>query len=284
MRKASDLTNQRFGKLVAIEPTEQRKNAYTVWLCRCDCGNEVLVPSRALRNGYRTHCGCVPRYEDLTGQRFGKLIVQNFAGRKKGQVMWHCQCDCGGTVIASSAELKAGDRKSCGCLSHPPLKDWVGKRFGKLTVVAYDGKRNGSHYWRCQCDCGNETVVPQSSLKSGRTKSCGCLVRMSSSLHFVEGTNIERIRNRDKLNKNNTSGVRGVYPVKKKGEIVAWVAQIKFKGKMKYLGTFDTLEEAADARKEAEKVFDEVIERFDREQAAKKEKATDTADAKDDKE
>ena len=53
---------------------------------------------------------------------------------------------------------------------------------------------------------------------------------------------------------------------------------------MKYLGRFQTLEEAADARKEAEKVFDEVIERFDREQAAKKEKATDTADAKDDKE
>jgi hypothetical protein len=107
---------------------------------------------------------------------------------------------------------------------------------------------------------------------------------MSNLIHYVEGTNIERIRNREKLNKNNTSGVRGVYPVKKNGEIVAWVAQIKFKGKMKYLGTFDTLEEAAAVRKEAEKIFDEVIERFDREQAAKKEKATDTADAKDDKE
>ena len=71
---------------------------------------------------------------------------------------------------------------------------------------------------------------------------------------------------REKLNKNNTSGVRGVYPVKKKGEIDAWVAQIYFKGKMKYLGRFQTLEEAANARKDAEKVFDEVIERFDREQ------------------
>ena len=59
-------------------------------------------------------------------------------------------------------------------MSHPPLKDYVGRRFGMLTVLAYDGKRDGMHRWRCQCDCGRETVVGQTLLQNGKTKSCGC--------------------------------------------------------------------------------------------------------------
>ena len=269
MKKALNLTNQRFGKLVAIHPTAERKNGYIVWLCRCDCGNEILLPSRALWNGNRTDCGCVPKYEVLTGQRFGMLVVREFAGRKDGKIIWKCQCDCGGTVVTSSSQLKAGYQKSCGCLSRPSLKNWIGKRFGKLTVIAYDGKRNGVHFWKCQCDCGNETIVSQSNLRLGHTTSCGCNVDVVVIRHFTEGTCIESIRYRDRLRSTNKSGVRGVFQKMLKSGRAVWVAQITFQKKTRYLGTFDTLEEAAAVRKEAEKVFDEVIERFDREQAAK---------------
>lgn len=51
----------------------------------------------------------------------------------------------------------------------------IGKRFGRLTVKELDhiGKNHGS-WWKCACDCGNETVVYRGSLTSGDIVSCGC--------------------------------------------------------------------------------------------------------------
>lgn len=54
--------------------------------------------------------------------------------------------------------------------------DLTGQKFGKLTVIGVDNKRdlNGNIYWKCKCDCGNITVVNGRSLRTGGTKSCGC--------------------------------------------------------------------------------------------------------------
>ena len=52
-----DLTDQRFGKLVALFPTGGRRSGYPIWHCRCDCGNEVDVPSMYLYRGDRKTCG-----------------------------------------------------------------------------------------------------------------------------------------------------------------------------------------------------------------------------------
>lgn len=53
----------------------------------------------------------------------------------------------------------------------------VGHIFGRLTVVAGAGSdRHGASLWRCKCVCGKEKVVPRGALKSGRVKSCGCLL------------------------------------------------------------------------------------------------------------
>lgn len=56
------------------------------------------------------------------------------------------------------------------------LVDLIGKRFGRLTVIEYARKNKwGKSLWLCICDDGNEIIVLGSSLKSGNTKSCGCL-------------------------------------------------------------------------------------------------------------
>lgn len=61
------------------------------------------------------------------------------------------------------------------------LLDLTGKRFGRLTVVSRaENSKSGKTRWRCKCDCGNECVVHGDSLKSGNTKSCGCVRRESS--------------------------------------------------------------------------------------------------------
>lgn len=65
MRNYDDLTNQRFGRLVAIKPTEKRKHRCIMWECKCDCGNTVEVMSRNLLCGKTKSCGCL--YLDTRG-------------------------------------------------------------------------------------------------------------------------------------------------------------------------------------------------------------------------
>ena len=264
MSRKVDLTGMRFGRLTAEEPTENRENGYTIWICRCDCGNRVHASSRYLKRGLVTSCGCEQkkmRCEDLTGKRFGRLRVVSIAGERNeyNRVMWNCVCDCGNTVTVPSGQLKYGYRRSCGCLRRPPLKDWIGKQFGELTVISYDGKRNQKHYWKCRCSCGNEVSVCQSSLLGGHTASCGCRNMPFTAKHFVEGTCLESIRSR-RIASNNTSGVRGVYKSERSGK---WCAQITFQGKTRYLGSFSTLEEAAEARRKGEILFSDLLVRYD---------------------
>ena len=172
-----DLTGQRFGRLVCLEPSPHRnKQGGTQWLCQCDCGKQCLAATHQLLCGYKKSCGCLshPPLKDYVGKRFGMLTVLEYAGKRDGMHRWRCLCDCGKQCLAATHQLLCGYKKSCGCLSHPPLKDYVGKRLGMLTVLEYAGKWDSMHRWRCLCDCGNETIVGQTLLQSGRTKSCGC--------------------------------------------------------------------------------------------------------------
>lgn len=55
--------------------------------------------------------------------------------------------------------------------------DLTGRKFGMLTVSEWAGRDNrGTYLWRCNCECGNSSVVVVTSLKSGLTRSCGCLI------------------------------------------------------------------------------------------------------------
>ena len=198
MGKATIAVGFRCCELEVASPTAQRKNGYIVWRCRCSCGGEILLDTRALQRGTITDCGCRTKVKsgqrDITGQRFGLLTAQYPLQTRdaSGSMVWHCTCDCGGAADVPLHQLTSGCRKSCGCLSHPPRKDYVGRRFSKLLVIGYAGKQNGQHLWRCRCDCGNETVVRQTNLQSGKTKSCGCLQasQILENLKLCDGTSV----------------------------------------------------------------------------------------------
>jgi len=73
-RQPMDLTNQRFGRLVALSMGEATRQG-RMWLCRCDCGVESLKLAANLSSGHTRSCGClyvVPRkprpVRDLHGQ------------------------------------------------------------------------------------------------------------------------------------------------------------------------------------------------------------------------
>lgn len=59
MSKLVDNTNKKFGKLVAIRPTEKRNRGSVVWECKCECGNSAFVSSYNLLKGYTKSCGCI---------------------------------------------------------------------------------------------------------------------------------------------------------------------------------------------------------------------------------
>lgn len=127
------------------------------------------------------------KIEDLTGQRFGRLVARSDSGERSAgrSVLWLCTCDCGSTCKVNTGNLKSGHTKSCGCLAREckpalgrsRLKDLTGQRFGRLVVLRDSGGRStgGSVLWLCNCDCGNTCKVQAGRLKTGNTKSCGCL-------------------------------------------------------------------------------------------------------------
>lgn len=138
---------------------------------------------------------------DLTGQRFGKLVVINKADKTNsaGHLFWNCICDCGNSHIVSGAILRSGKSKSCGC---DRVNDLTGKRFGKLKVIERaENTEKGGTTWLCKCDCGNEKVIRGSSLISGSTISCGCynkeknkkLIKDLTGKRFGKLTVIEKV-------------------------------------------------------------------------------------------
>ena len=189
MGKVIDITGQKFNRLTVLERSLPNQNHLAMWKCKCDCGTEVIVAGTLLRNGHTKSCGCLQKekatqcnLKDITGQRFGRLIVIEKDHIKKGNY-WKCKCDCGNIVSVRGVDLKREAVRSCGCLQKEKVKqynwqplDLIGQRFGKLFVLKrIENDDRGNTRWECRCDCGNILRIRGGALTTGNTKSCGCL-------------------------------------------------------------------------------------------------------------
>lgn len=56
-----------------------------------------------------------PKFINITGKKFGRLTVIEFAGRQKTQLVWKCRCECGRECRKFGTQLKHRDRRDCGC-------------------------------------------------------------------------------------------------------------------------------------------------------------------------
>lgn len=121
MPPVKDMTGERFGMLTVLHdverpPNKNRRGRY--WLCRCDCGREVIYIGKVLRRGEVKSCGyCTnSRPIDETGNRYGRLVVLEKTNcHRNSQYWWRCICDCGNEVIVPGYRLRNGTTKSCGC-------------------------------------------------------------------------------------------------------------------------------------------------------------------------
>lgn len=135
-----------------------------------------------------------------------------------------------------------------------------GKRFGRLKVI--DVVKNHPEYVICKCECGKVcTVLSYNLTKTYKpTRSCGCLRSETSKKNLavntihnnpvnkVFGTVFNKIEN-NTVNKNNKTGYRGVYYIENSGKYKAYIGLHR---KLYHLGIFKTIEEAVEARREAE--------------------------------
>jgi hypothetical protein len=177
-----DLTGLRYGKLTVVEFAGQDNYSHAKWRCRCDCGGETVSLSSNLRNGCANSCGCINKYEDLTGNKYSRLVVIGLDHKNSGKYFWRCRCDCGSQSIVSGCDLKGGHTRSCGCLAleikraDKKFEDFAGRKIGRLFVLGVSKRIGSKRYWKCQCDCGKIVEVLSGGLRAG-TSSCGCLTR-----------------------------------------------------------------------------------------------------------
>lgn len=126
-RKMKDITGQRFGRGVAIEPTDKRCGHNVVWRVKCDCGNEYFANVSHLISGQIQSCGCLRKEKmsklgkaaakDITNQTFGQLTaLEPTDKRNGGKIVWRCRCSCGNIVEVSINNLTCGRTTSCGCI------------------------------------------------------------------------------------------------------------------------------------------------------------------------
>lgn len=110
----------------------------TFWKCECKkCGKVIEIPQKNIGTAQKD-CGCwrsQPK-EDLTGKRFGRLVVFGISDRHKDNACKYleCKCDCGNICTVRGDALKSGETQSCGCIHDELLRENLKKAMLKIYV------------------------------------------------------------------------------------------------------------------------------------------------------
>ena len=276
MGRFIDVSGQTFNRLSVIRRVEN-KNGKAMWLCKCICGNEVVVSGEALRSGNTKSCGCLndekrrerhPR-KHMEGQKFGRLTAMYRVKSNRGWYdAYHCVCDCGNECDVATGAL-GRTTFSCGCLQKEAA---VNVRKDYLDATKDDANRWKlfDDYAECLLANGMTFFVDlddYEKVKEFRWYSDGKYIRNSDKvrLHryilnepekFVDHIDGNPMNNRKSnlrlctcaqnlYNKpaqsNNTSGKKGVFKLQEG----RYRSSIGFHGHTIYLGTYDDIDEAA---------------------------------------
>lgn len=217
------------------------------------------------------------RLIDLKGKKFGRLTVVSREASKNGKVRWLCKCTCGNFKTVTSENLKSGRVQSCGCYHMERITE-SNKKYNKIEVIGdtsyiligsikvmidtEDLYKVKDIRWRI-----NSNGYPIGGLKDRKV----FLHRMVIE-NVPEGMEVDHInhnlldarksnlrivsRSQNNMNHgiktNNTSGYTGVWFSNQKKK---WVAEIKIEGKKIYLGSFENIADAVNARRKGEEKY-----------------------------
>ena len=217
MPKLIDITNQKFGRLTVIEPAARPDTAKTThhkhWLCRCTCGREKVVDGSSLRRGITKSCGCLVRERTIEVSTKHGMSKTRLYG-----ILADMRQRCNNHNNKSYEYYGAKGIKVC--------DEWLDKKSGFKNF----------YNWSMANGYADNLTIDRIN-PNGNYEPSNCRWATASEQNFNK-----RIR------RDNSTGHTGVYLYNGKYE-----ARISKNSKDYSLGTFNTYEEAVEARERAEK-------------------------------
>lgn len=198
---------------------------------------------------------------DETGQSYGRLLViQEDTRIHKSHAYWSCLCACGNSVTVDGLKLRSNHTNSCGCLrrKHGYSQTPEYESYKKMMRRCYDpSSENYEFYggrgiqvckrWRDSIEAFMDDLgeKPEGDYTLDRIDVNGDYTPQNCRWADAQ----TQQRNKRVCRKSKT-GITGVIPYKDKFQ-----ANIRVNGKLHHLGYFNTISEAASARKRAEEKF-----------------------------
>ena len=262
------------------------------WKCQCDCGN-ICTPRGTALNGGKVHsCGCLAIEKnkaiatDYSGQIVNGFKIISRAPNKNNHIYWNVICPyCNKEFVSRIDNIKK--RESCGCVNHERFRKYSSGRKKHNTYdlttypygVGYDEDGNSfyfdledydkikNYYWTIS-SCSGYVISATKSRSLGIIKLHRVIMNATDSdvVDHIGGTetitdnrkcnlrlctDLENAQNH-KLLSTNTSGHTGVIYDKARNK---WRATMIYKGEHVINKRFDTFEEALEARKEVERMY-----------------------------
>jgi len=195
---------QMFNSWKLLEEAPQTAHGIRMWRVRCECGTIKVRPLSRVVKGITKHCGCkgkapsrkraktnaeILRLHELYGKEcsmcYQRKPLDQFwkagVGKTSADGYQHTCTECmKGEQAERYLKRKGLDRKLTKAerdAANIKLPEQIGQVYNRLTVVEEAPKRNGRRYMRCSCECGGEITTLLAALRSGNTKSCGCMAR-----------------------------------------------------------------------------------------------------------
>lgn len=217
-----NLMGQKFGRLTVIKRADDyiSPNGYkaTMWLCKCDCGNEIIVRTSDLRSKRTKSCGCL--WKDAHYKSFKKYNKYDLSGEY-------------GIGYTSNGKEFYFDLED-----YDLIKDYC-------WAIRKDGYVISDKTLLSRLVMGNPDGLEVDHIHGKFTRNDN---RKSNLRIVTKSKNAMNVA----IKKNNTSGIVGVGWNKKRNK---WRAYITINNKMKELGCFDNINDAIKARKEAEEKY-----------------------------
>ena len=170
-----------------VQPNGKKRVQY---LCKCNCSEDkyIVVTAGNISNGHTLSCGCLTQerlnnqIEDLTGRKFGRLIVLGRGedyiapGTQKKYPRWLCECSCPdhNRVLVIGKSLRKGESQSCGCLQKE-ITSKTSKKYNKYDLsgeygIGWTSNTNKEFYFDLD-DYGKIKDICWCELSNGTTKT-----------------------------------------------------------------------------------------------------------------
>ncbi len=273
MNSPTDISGNVFGRLTAIR-LANRVGRISVWECVCECGVTKFIRRSHLLSGAIKSCGCYRKDKaqqvfDISGQEFGRWLAISHSGKVGEEHRWLCRCACGTERLVEGRNLRSGASQSCGCLigetttarnlTHgltgtKTYNTWANMirrcedataggyvRYGGAGVSVCDRWHKFDNFL---ADMGE---APQGMTIDRRDNSAGYC---KDNCRWATATT----QARNRAFKATPTGIKGVVFCRNRFRVKIGVGY-----KQIHIGYFDTLEEAARARQDAENKYWEHI-------------------------